>query len=140
MTINNDTNKIEASSKGIPCTYYVGSSVGRIFLRIGFCFVHARDLMLLWYELLFTSLLDASLLLEKSFSWCPSLLGILSESCCIWNIFHSRSTLLLNVYSYLFRFLFPFCFCVIYSLLHVYAFDYFFRLVDHYLYLLFFYA
>ena len=36
MTINNGTKKIEAPSKGIPCTYYVESSVSRIFLRIGF--------------------------------------------------------------------------------------------------------
>ena len=42
ITINNGTKKIEAPSKGIPCTYYVGSSVGRIFLRIRFCFVRAR--------------------------------------------------------------------------------------------------
>ena len=96
MTINNGTKTIEAPSKRIPCTYYVGSSVGRILLIIVFFFVRARDLLLLWCEKLFEMFLFASLLLNKSLSWCPFLLGVLSESCCIWNIFHSRSALLLD--------------------------------------------
>ena len=102
MTINNGTKKIKAPPKEIPRAHYVGSSVGRIFLRIRFCFVRARDLMLLWCQLLFTRLFFASLLLEKSFSWCPSLLSILSESCCIWNIFHSRSAFLLIFFMFIF--------------------------------------
>ena len=92
MTINNGTKKIEAPSKGISCAFYVRSFVGRIFLRIGFSFVRARDSMILWCELLFTRLLLASLLLEKSFSWCQSLLGI----------FHNRSALLLIVFIFIF--------------------------------------
>ena len=34
MTINNGTKKIEAPPKEIPCTYYAGSSVGRISVVI----------------------------------------------------------------------------------------------------------
>ena len=96
MTINNGTKKIEAPSKRILCTYYVGSSVCRILLRIVFCFVCSLDVLLLWSEKLFERFLFASPLLKNSLSWRPSLLGVLSESCCIWNIFHSRSTLLLD--------------------------------------------
>ena len=43
MTINNGTKKIEVPPKGIPCTCYVGSSVGRMFIVVRFLFLCARD-------------------------------------------------------------------------------------------------
>ena len=43
MTINNGTKKIEVPPKGIPCTCYVGSSVGRKFIVVRFLFLCARD-------------------------------------------------------------------------------------------------
>ena len=49
MTINNGTKKIEAPPKEIPCTYYVGSSVGRIsvVIRCEFLLVRTREFLLL---------------------------------------------------------------------------------------------
>ena len=48
MTINNGTKKIEAPPEEIPCTFYVGSSVGRISIVFKFVvvFVRMRDCLL----------------------------------------------------------------------------------------------
>ena len=43
MTINNGTKKIEVPPKGIPCTCYVASSLGRMFIVVRFLFLCARD-------------------------------------------------------------------------------------------------
>ena len=98
------------------------------------CVVRARDLILLWCELLCTRLLVVSLWLEISFSLCPSFLSVLSESCCIWNIFYSRSTLLLYFLCMCFYVFCPVCFCTIYVLLNYYPYGQVFRWVGYYLY------
>ena len=48
MTINNGTKKIEAPPEEIPCTFYIGSSVGRISIvfKFVFVFVGTRDFVL----------------------------------------------------------------------------------------------
>ena len=96
MTINNGTKKIEAPPEKIPCTCYVGSSVGMISILIWFLFVCARDFLLLWCEILWTRLFFLSLSLGIASSWCPSLLLVYSESCFVWNIFQSLFILLLD--------------------------------------------
>ena len=95
MTINNGTKKIEAPPKEIPCTYYVGSSVGRIsvVIRCVFVLVRTREFLLLWRELLCTKLFFVSLLLGMLSSICPFFLRVFSESCLLWNIVQSCFTL-----------------------------------------------
>ena len=88
MTINNGTKKIGAPPKEIPCTYYVGSSVGRIsvVIRCEFFLVRTREFLLLWRELLCTELFFDSLLLVVLSSICLFFLMFLSESYLLWNI------------------------------------------------------
>ena len=95
MTINNGTKKIEAPPKEIPCTYYVGSSVGRIsvVIRCEFFLVRTREFLLLWRELLCTKLFFVSLLLGMLSSRWPIFLRVFSESCLLWNIVQRCFTL-----------------------------------------------
>ena len=75
MTINNGTKKIEVPPKGIPCTCYVGSSVGRISIVIWFLFVCARDCLLQWCEVLSTKIF--SLIVARN---CVFIMSILITS------------------------------------------------------------
>ena len=95
ITINNGTKKIEAPPKEILCTYYVGSSVGRIsvVIRCDFFLFRTREFLLLWRELLSTKLFFISLLLVVLFSIYLFFLRIFSESYLLWNIFQCCFTL-----------------------------------------------
>ena len=61
MTINNGTKKIEVPPKGIPCTCYVGSSVGRIVIEVSFLFLCARGFSVQYDDILDSNVFFPSL-------------------------------------------------------------------------------
>ena len=83
MTITNGTKKIEVPPKGIPCTCYDGSSVGRMFIVVRFLFLCARDFSVQWDDILDANIVFPSLELGISSLQYAVLLLVLPESCFI---------------------------------------------------------